>query len=436
MENTQAISPSEKVLSRPEDSQFSRLLKTFGPGLLFASTAIGVSHLVQSTRAGASYGYALLWAVLVANLFKYPAFEFASRYANATGESLIDGYQRFGRWALYLYLFITLAPMFIVIAAISFTTAGLLNNLLALNFSIGYTALFLSATCVSLLLIGQYSALDSFIKIICVVLFLSTVTAFVLTLLRGPTVAVTFYSSEIWTASGFAFLIALMGWMPAPLDLSAWNSLWTLERFKQTGYKPAIKETLLDFNISYVMTAFLAVCFMTLGAFIMYGSGQSFSSQSGTQFTNEVIRLYTATLGDWSYIIIASSAFSVMFGTALVLFDGYARAMDRTWALLFSDDKYKQGSRTVYNAWLIIGAVGGYLILSQFLTSFTTLIDLATIISFLVAPIIAIANHRLVLSSHVPQAAHPPRWLRMLSSAGILFLAVFTLLYIGVRLVG
>ena len=116
------------------------------------------------------------------------------------------------------------------------------------------------------------------------------------------------------------------------------------------------------------MTAFLAICFMTLGAFIMYGSGQSFSNQSGTQFTHEVIRLYTARSGTGSYIIIASSAFSVMFGTALVIFDGYARAMDRTWALLFSRRQDGQGSRTVYNAWLLIGAVGGYLIIALFLT--------------------------------------------------------------------
>ena len=33
--------------------RISNLLKTLGPGTLFASTAIGVSHLVQSTRAGA-----------------------------------------------------------------------------------------------------------------------------------------------------------------------------------------------------------------------------------------------------------------------------------------------------------------------------------------------------------------------------------------------
>ena len=61
------------------------LLKALGPGILFASTCIGVSHLVQSTRAGAVYGFDLIWIILLANLFKYPFFEYASRYANATG---------------------------------------------------------------------------------------------------------------------------------------------------------------------------------------------------------------------------------------------------------------------------------------------------------------------------------------------------------------
>ena len=75
-----------------------KFLKTLGPGILFASTAIGVSHLVQSTRAGANYGFALLWAVILANLFKYPFFEYGSRYANATGTSIIDGYKRMGTW--------------------------------------------------------------------------------------------------------------------------------------------------------------------------------------------------------------------------------------------------------------------------------------------------------------------------------------------------
>ena len=52
----------------------TKFFKTLGPGILFATTAIGVSHLVQSTRAGAEYGFTLIGFVLMANIFKYPFF--------------------------------------------------------------------------------------------------------------------------------------------------------------------------------------------------------------------------------------------------------------------------------------------------------------------------------------------------------------------------
>ena len=70
-------------------NRFSSLKKTLGPGILFASTAIGVSHLVQSTQAGALFGFGLIWAIILANILKYPFFEFGSRYASATGKVLL-----------------------------------------------------------------------------------------------------------------------------------------------------------------------------------------------------------------------------------------------------------------------------------------------------------------------------------------------------------
>ena len=50
-----------------------------GPGILLAAASVGASHLVLSPQAGASFGYQLLWLVVAAHLFKYPAFEFGPR---------------------------------------------------------------------------------------------------------------------------------------------------------------------------------------------------------------------------------------------------------------------------------------------------------------------------------------------------------------------
>ena len=47
------------------------LINSLGPGLLWAGAAIGVSHLVQSTRAGAIYGFQLVAIILFINLIKY-----------------------------------------------------------------------------------------------------------------------------------------------------------------------------------------------------------------------------------------------------------------------------------------------------------------------------------------------------------------------------
>ena len=53
------------------------IISKLGPGLLFAGAAIGVSHLVQSTRAGADFGWGLIWALILVNILKYPFFSMA-----------------------------------------------------------------------------------------------------------------------------------------------------------------------------------------------------------------------------------------------------------------------------------------------------------------------------------------------------------------------
>lgn len=424
----------------PKKMTLKSLLKTLGPGILFACTAIGVSHLVQSTRAGANYGFALLWAVLAANIFKYPFFEFGSRYANAMGESLIDGYNRIGKWMLGLYFLITIGSMFFVGAAVVFVTAGFCENLFGLSaiapFKL-FTTLVLLICCVLILWLGKYSILDSLIKIIGAVLLVSTLAAFVLTLIHGPIQKVDgFLPPDLWDGASFAFLIALMGWMPTAVDLSTWNSLWTLERIKQTGYQPSLKETLFDFNFGYWVSAVLSICFVTLGAFLIYGSGTSMPGGSAG-FASKVIALYTTTIGSWSYLIIASAAFSIMFGTCIGVLDGYSRALERTAELVFynSERAAKElENRRVYVFSLFTVAIGAFVIISLFADKFKILIDLATTISFLIAPVIAIVNYRLVTWEQFPVEARPGKWLRLLSLAGIVFLTGFSLFFIYTKL--
>ncbi|KFM18392.1 hypothetical protein AAA799P11_01105 [Marine Group I thaumarchaeote SCGC AAA799-P11] len=417
------------------DSKLSHFSKTAGPGILFACTAIGVSHLVQSTRAGADYGLLILGFVIVVTLLKYPFFEYGSRYANSTQTSIIDGYKKLGTPALWLYFLITIASMFFVTGAVGFVTAGFFENLFELDFLGEWTIIILFAVCVGILSIGKYHVLDSLIKIIAIVLLVSTVSAFLLTLYNGPIEPIAgFEPKDLWDISGIFFLLALMGWMPTAVDLSSWNSLWTLERMKQTDYKPKLKETLFEFRLAYLVTGILAIMFVTLGAFIFYGSGDELPNNNAL-FANEIVSLYTKTIGDWSYVIIAASAFTVMFGTIIAVLDGYSRSLQRTIELIFTrkEEKIRKKFRMLYVIFLLVISTGSLTVIFQFGNNLKELVDFATVLSFVIAPIIAVFNFRLVTGKFLNKESQPSVILKILSFAGIIFLSGFAIFFLVLK---
>ena len=81
-------------MKQKNTSSKTSILKSIGPGFLLAGAAIGVSHLVQATRAGADYGFILIWVLIVACISKYPFLEFGPRFAAGTGNHLITGFNK------------------------------------------------------------------------------------------------------------------------------------------------------------------------------------------------------------------------------------------------------------------------------------------------------------------------------------------------------
>jgi Mn2+/Fe2+ NRAMP family transporter len=416
--------------SETEYNRWEGIKQSLGPGLLMAAAAIGVSHLVQSTRAGATFGFALIWAVVLANFFKYPFLEFGPRYAIATGESMIDGYKRLGNWAIGIFAVFTVGTMFAVQAAVTIVSASLAAELTGIALSPLIWSAIILGICILLLLSGQYSALDGAIKLIMVVLAVSTIIAVGAALLQGEQQTLPAnLTPSIWNVGGIAFLIALMGWMPIPIDAAAWHSLWSLERIKQTTYKPKLRESLIDFNIGYIGAAVLAVGFLLMGALVMYGSTEEFAS-SGTVFAKQLISLYTASLGSWAYPIIIVCAFSTMFSTTLTVTDAYPRVTRRMLEVLASKRFSRKDDISLYRWLLVIISLLSLGVLYFLGDQFTLMIDLATTLSFLTAPVLAYINYRLVTADHVPDDCQPKPWLRWLSWSGMVFLTGFALLYI------
>ena len=78
-----------------------------GPGLVFFFTAMGPGTFLSSAVAGATYGYSLIWALGLALLFRYVWVNTAAAYVLVTGESLLQGYARIGRWLVWTSLVVT-----------------------------------------------------------------------------------------------------------------------------------------------------------------------------------------------------------------------------------------------------------------------------------------------------------------------------------------
>ena len=409
-------------------------LRALGPGLLFAAAAVGVSHLVQSTRAGAGYGVALIGFVLIANLLKYPAFRFGPEYAAATGTSLLQGYRRQGRWALVLYALLTISTMFTVQAAVTVVTAGLLMATLGFKASPVLISAGLLAACAALLVVGRYRWLDRVTKLLVLVLAVSTITATALAAphvdLAGP------WLPKRYDAKTVAFIAALVGWMPSAIDVAVWHSLWTLARGADSGHQPTMRESRLDFHIGYVGTAVLALCFLLMGAGVMHAKGVSFSP-SAAGFAAQLISLYSGTLGAWTKPIVGIAATAVMFSTTLAVLDGFPRAL-AVLSRRFHTDEQPHSSEvqrvarsTPYWISMAVVAGGSLVVLAVFLKSLKTMVDVATTASFLTAPLLATLNHRAILQ--VDSDKRPGAAVLALSVLSIIVLGAFACFYVYTR---
>ncbi len=399
--------------------------KILGPGLLYAGAAIGVSHLVQSTRAGADFGYGLVWAILLANILKYPFFEFGPRYAASTGKSLLYGYKSIGNWALYLFLVLTFLSMFIIQAAVTVVTAGLASEISGVVIEPWLMSSILLAICTSILLIGKYNVLDKTIKLIILTLSVSTIIALIAAFTGNneqyQEYMVSFTFSE---KSHVLFLIALMGWMPAPLDISVWHSLWTAER---NNHKTSnLKTSLLDFKIGYWGTLVLALCFVSLGAITIYGSGLELQN-SGGAFAKQLISIYTNNIGSWAYLIIAVAAFTTMLSTTLTCLDASPRVLAEGTSLVIGSTK---DNKKLYFFWIGLLLIGTVVILAFYLTNMKALVDFATTVAFLSSPIIAILNYLVINGKTMPAENKPGLLLKVISWMGILYFIGFSIYFI------
>lgn len=225
------------------------LLGRLGPGIVFAAMAIGVSHLVHSTKAGAEYGLSLLGIVILASVIKYPLYRFAVQYSAITGKSLLYSYQESGVFSKWILIISVLIDLFISTAAVSLITAGVIKYVTGVGLdSIWIVLLVFLALCIILIASG-YGLFEKFSKFM---VFIFTFFCFVTVAMIAPDgfKSTTSLFPNIEITSGFLlFIVAMAGWMPNPPSASFFLSAWSAAKYKKMLLKSRLNKPLRIFYL-------------------------------------------------------------------------------------------------------------------------------------------------------------------------------------------
>jgi Mn2+/Fe2+ NRAMP family transporter len=410
--------------------EFKRAIASLGPGLLYAAVAVGVSHLVQATRAGADFGLGMVLVVIFACLMKYPGLRFGGEYAAATGKNLVVNYRERGSLVFGLFAVSQLFSMVFIIAAVSLFTSGLLQ--VALGFQTGpVMSVFILLVLVAILLMtGHYKVLEKVIKGIVFGFTLLTTVCMLLVISRLD-LSLSAFALPAFDVPTVLFIVALVGFMPSPTDASILQSLWTVARAESEGRRATKEESRFDFNVGYITSCILAIFFLFLGTAVLFESGVAMPADNAG-FARRLLEVYTSIIGDWSYYVMAITALCVMLSTALTVTDGMTRM-----ALAIGGESFPGPhwyTDRFYNIVLIVLSLAALLVIWLLLQSFATFMDMTSVIVFIIGPFLALLNHLAIFSDEIPRGKQPNQLIRIWSIVSIVSLFLLMAVYAYYRL--
>ena len=238
--------------------KFLEMFKKIGPGVLVAAAFIGPGTITACTIAGVSFGYALLWAMLLSILATMVLQGMAARLGIITQKGLADVIKEElnSKWLKTLAIIIILGAILVGNAAyeagnIGGATLGLeamfgTKHLKMYPFIIGFFAFVL-------LWFGSYKALE---KIFIVLIALMSLSFVVTAILTKPNVIAVFKGLLVPStpAGSILNIIALVGTTIVPYNLflhaSLVNEKWKLK----SDLKTARLDTLLSIGLGGVVS--------------------------------------------------------------------------------------------------------------------------------------------------------------------------------------
>ena len=335
---------TEAVNSKPVESvaegthfSWSQAIARMGPGFAYVLTVLGTGDLIANSTAGAAYGYALIWILALGLVFRFVWVNVSAKYILVTGESLIEGYARVGRWVLWLILISVMVLMHLYNMYGLVMSGNAVHMLLPLptEWSAKIWSLFFTLLAFAMAYWGGYGVLELFCKILIAIMGVSLVVVTVLSkpdpteILQG--MFVPSIPADQGSYSVMFVVMALVGTVAGSVMNITYAYFVHEKGWRDLSY---LKQQRFDL-------VFGVVCLFLMGSLLQIAAGATVRPLGiDLKDADDLVRIFSEVQGVVGLIIFSlglwGAAFSTMVGTtigcALIVADLSRFLTKRPWA--------------------------------------------------------------------------------------------------------
>lgn len=226
------------------------MFKNIGPGALVAAAFIGPGTVTTCTLAGVAFGYALLWAMLIAIISTVILQEMAARLGIVTQSGLADVIRQEVRTGWIQKIVIGIVLVAIVFGNAAYEAGNIGGATLGMDaiFGVSFTSFYpysIGATACLLLFFGNYKLLERILVALVILMSISFLIAAYITEPNIREIISGLFVPKI-PENGILTVIALVGTTVVPYNLFLHASLVSEKWKLQTDLPKARKDTIFS----------------------------------------------------------------------------------------------------------------------------------------------------------------------------------------------
>ena len=286
----------ERVQSPPPSSPPA--FRWFGPGIIMAASGIGASDIITATVGGATYGLALLWALVLGAFFKFVLSEGLARWQLATGSTALEGWTRhLPRWVMVLF------AGYLVLWAVAVSGALISGCGLAIENITGgavprtWGGFAQALAALALIWSAHAGRFARVMKPLIVLMFVSIVACAALTF-RDPAAVLRGLFVPAIPSGGGTYVLSLIGGIGGSLTLLSYNYLLRDEGKVDPRNLRAVR---LDLATAYIFTAIFGISVMLIASRVFHSAGVAITDREAVSRMAGALAALTGRAGFYIY---------------------------------------------------------------------------------------------------------------------------------------